>query len=148
VPEPTPPRKAPVERRLVAGLGTGVADPNRGAYLSLATFRRSGAEIRTPVWFAPDPANPRLLWVYTNGKSGKVKRIRHDGRARVAACDVRGTVHGEWRDVRVRIMAGDTAQEPGFAALLIKYGWQMRALTLLARLGGRWKERTILAIEV
>ena len=123
-------------------------DLSREAYLNLATFRRSGAEVRTPVWFAPDPANTRLLWVYTNGKSGKVKRIRNDGRARIAACDVRGKVHGEWMNVEARIVAGDAAQEPGFAALLAKYGWQMRALTLMARLGGRWKDRTILAVEV
>jgi hypothetical protein len=117
------------------------------SYLDLATFRRTGAEVRTPVWFAEDPANARLLWAYTNGKSGKVKRIRNDGRARVAACDVRGTVHGEWEDARARVVEGDAAQQPGFDALLAKYGWQMRALTLMARLGGRWKDRTILAVE-
>jgi len=118
------------------------------AYLNLATFRRTGVEVRTPVWFAPDPANARLLWVYTNGKSGKVKRIRNRGQARVAACDVRGKVHGEWIDVRARIVEGDAAQQPGFDALLAKYGWQMRALTVMARLGGRWKDRTILALEL
>jgi PPOX class probable F420-dependent enzyme len=122
-------------------------DLARESYLNLATFRRTGAEVRTPVWFAASPANPRLLWVYTNGKSGKVKRIRNDGRARVAACDMRGTVHGEWTDARVRIVEGEAAQQPGFDALLAKYGWQMRALTLMARLGGRWKDRTILGIE-
>ena len=123
-------------------------DLAREAYVSLATFRRTGAEVRTPVWFAPDPGDARRLWVYTNGRSGKVKRVRHDGRARVAACDVRGTVHGEWTDARVRIVEGDTAQEPAFAALRAKYGWQMQALTLMARLGGRWKDRTILAVDL
>jgi PPOX class probable F420-dependent enzyme len=118
------------------------------AYLNLATFRKSGAEVRTPVWFAPDPANPRLLWVYTNGNSGKVKRIRNDGRARLAACDVRGKVHGEWTDARARIVEGDAAQQPGFAVLTAKYGWQMKALKFMAQLGGRWKDRTILAIEL
>jgi hypothetical protein len=60
---------------------------------------------------------------------------------------MRGTVHGEWKDVRVRIVEGEAAQQAGFDALLAKYGWQMRVLTLMARLGGRWKDRTILAIE-
>lgn len=119
-----------------------------GAYLTLATFRKNGAEVRTPLWFAPDPANPRLLWVYTNGKSGKVKRIRRDGRARVAPCDVRGNVRGDWTDARARLVEGDAAQQPGFAALRSKYGWQMRTLELAARLGSRWKDRTILAIEL
>src|SRR6185369_14160784 len=108
-------------------------------YVSLATFRRSGEEMRTPVWFAAAPGTGgRSLWVYTNGKSGKVKRIRRDPRARVAPCDVRGRVHGEWLAARARLIEGDAAQEPAFEALLAKYGWQMRALRLAAQLGGRW----------
>ena len=76
-------------------------------------------------------------------------RLRpQDGRARVAACDMRGTVHGEWLPAQVRVVDGDAAQAPGFAALQAKYGWQMRLLTLGARLGGRWADRTILAIEL
>jgi PPOX class probable F420-dependent enzyme len=91
---------------------------------------------------------PARLWVYTNGKSAKVKRIRRDGRARVAACDMRGAVHGAWLEARARVVDGETAQQPGFDALQAKYGWQMRLLTLAARLGGRWGDRTILAIEL
>ena len=118
-------------------------------YLSLGTFRRSGEEMRTPVWFACAPGSGgRSLWVYTNAKSGKVKRIRRDGRARVAACDVRGRVHGEWIDARARLVSGDAARQPAFDALFAKYGWQMRALKLAAQLGGRWRDRTIVAVDV
>ena len=123
-------------------------DLTRETYLKLATFRRSGAEVHTPVWFAADPAHAHRLWVYTNGKSGKVKRIRNDARVRVAACNVRGNVHGSWLDARARIVEGEAAQQLGFDALAAKYGWQMTALKLLAQLGGRWKDRTILAIEL
>jgi PPOX class probable F420-dependent enzyme len=118
-------------------------------YLSLATFRRSGDEIRTPVWFAVAPGTGgRSLWVYTNAKSGKVKRIRREPRARIAACDVRGRVHGEWLAARARLIEGDAAQAPAFEALLAKYGWQMRALRLAAQLGGRWRDRTIVAVDL
>jgi PPOX class probable F420-dependent enzyme len=120
---------------------------NDERYVSLATFRRSGDEVRTPVWFACAPGG-RSLWVYTNGKSGKVKRIRRDSRARVAACDVRGRVHGDWLGARARLIEGDAAQQPAFEALLAKYGWQMRALRLAAQLGGRWRDRTIVAVDV
>ena len=118
-------------------------------YVSLATFRRSGEEMRTPVWFVAAPGTGgRSLWVYTNAKSGKVKRIRRDPRARVAACDVRGRVHGEWLAARARLIEGDVAQRPAFEALLAKYGWQMRALKLAAQLGGRWRDRIIVAVDV
>jgi hypothetical protein len=45
-----------------------IAALDRHRYLSLATFRRSGAEVRTPVWFA---AAGGRLWVMTGGDSGK-----------------------------------------------------------------------------
>lgn len=127
---------------------TVTPDLPQESYLNLATFRRNGTEVRTPVWFAPDPANPRRLFVYTNGKSGKVKRLRRDARSRLAACNVRGTVRGAWVDVRTHVVDGEVAQQPAFAALRAKYGWQMRALELAAQIGGRWKDRTILAIEL
>ena len=118
-------------------------------YVSLATFRRNGDEVRTPVWFACVPGSGgRSIWVYTNANTGKVKRIRREARARLAACDVRGRVHGEWIDARARLVSGDTAQQPAFDALLAKYGWQMRALKLAAQLGGRWGDRTIIAVDV
>ena len=48
---------------------------DRERYLSLATWRKSGKEVRTPVWFAQDLSDPKKLWIYTNRNSGKVKRV-------------------------------------------------------------------------
>ena len=48
-----------------------VADFDRARYMRLATFRRSGAEVATPVWFA---AADGRLYVFTAEQSGKVKR--------------------------------------------------------------------------
>lgn len=69
----------------------------RHRYMSLATFRRSGAEVRTPVWFA---AAGGRLYVFTAGESGKVKRLRHSSRARAAPSDARGRVLG-WIEIEV-----------------------------------------------
>src|SRR5712691_11622884 len=63
----------------------GELDQHR--YMTLSTFRRSGAEVATPVWFA---AAGGRLYVFTAGDSGKVKRLRHSSRARVAPSDARG----------------------------------------------------------
>ena len=60
-------------------------------YVSLTTFRRSGAAVATPVWAAPDGDT---LVVWTRADSGKVKRLRHTSRVTVAPCDVRGRVRG------------------------------------------------------
>ena len=70
-------------------------------YLNLETFKRSGDGVKTPVWFAADPANDLAsdaarLYAYTVGNSGKVKRIRNNARVRIAPCDMAGKLLGEW----------------------------------------------------
>ena len=121
-------------------------DPARPSYVSLATFRRDGREVRTPVWIAG--AGGRL-YVYTNAKSGKVKRVRTNGRARLAACDARGKLvqPERWLDARARLLTDPAAMEPGFAALLAKYGWQLHLALFFAKLSGRYRDRAILELE-
>jgi len=48
-----------------------IAALDRQRHVALATFRRSGAEVRTPVWFA---ATDGKLYVFSAGDAGKVKR--------------------------------------------------------------------------
>jgi PPOX class probable F420-dependent enzyme len=60
-------------------------------YLSLTTFRRDGTPVATPVWFVVEDG--RVL-VWTSAASWKAKRLRRDPRVRIAACDMRGAVHG------------------------------------------------------
>ncbi|MGW1992591.1 PPOX class F420-dependent oxidoreductase [Embleya sp. NPDC001921] len=63
-----------------------------GKYVLLTTFRRDGRAVGTPVWVIRDGA---ALGAWTVRDSGKVKRIRNDGKVTVAACDVRGNPRGE-----------------------------------------------------
>ena len=67
-------------------------------YINLETFRKNGQGVRTPVWFAGEPEQgvPEKLYVYSTADSGKAKRIRNNPRVRVAPCDVRGKLFGEW----------------------------------------------------
>ncbi len=110
-------------------------------YLSLETFRRNGAGVRTPIWFAEENG---ILYVYTLADSGKVKRIRNNPLVRIAPCNMRGQVHGEWLDARARIVTGEEAAR-GMALLNARYGWQKRLLDFFSRFGG--KPRAVLAIE-
>ncbi len=113
-------------------------------YVSLATFRRDGREVRTPVWIAG--GNGRL-YVYTNARSGKVKRVRATKRVRLAACDLRGKVRGDWTDGTSRMLDDPREREQGFAPLLRKYGWQLRLGLLLSRLSGRYADRAVIEIR-
>jgi PPOX class probable F420-dependent enzyme len=118
---------------------------DRQRYMSLATFRRTGVEVRTPVWFA---AVDGKIYLFTAGESGKVKRLRHSSRARIAPSDMRGRVEGAWWDVAARIVTEPGSIERAHTALRAKYGWQMWLGDLFARLSGRIKRRAWIEIEV
>jgi PPOX class probable F420-dependent enzyme len=122
-----------------------LATLDRQRYVALATFRRSGAEVRTPVWFA---AMDGKLYVFTAGDSGKVKRLRHSSRARIASSDARGNVRGEWWDAGARVVTEPRVIEQAHAAMRAKYGWQAWVGDLFSRLTGRLPRRAWIEIEV
>jgi PPOX class probable F420-dependent enzyme len=114
-------------------------------YVSLATFRKNGREVRTPVWIAPEAGK---LYVWTNRTSGKVKRLRANRRVRLAPCDARGKVRGEWVDGRARLLEGPEELERGLETVIRKYGWQMRLALFTSRLTGRYAQRAVIEIEL
>jgi PPOX class probable F420-dependent enzyme len=60
-------------------------------YISLSTYRKTGAAVPTPVWFGEENGK---LYVMTRSDSGKYKRLRNHSNVRVAACTMRGKVTG------------------------------------------------------
>jgi PPOX class probable F420-dependent enzyme len=117
----------------------------RARYVSLATFRRSGAEVATPVWCAPDGGD---LYVFSADDAGKVKRLRNSDRARLAVCDVRGKVLGPWFDATAEILDDPEAVQRALSALRRKYGWQMWLADVGARLTGRFDRRSYICIRL
>src|SRR5215469_7853109 len=116
-------------------------------YLSLETFRKTGAGVRTPVWFAEAPSSQAqaTFYVYTLPDSGQVKRIRNNPSIRIAPCNMRGDVRGEWvksSRALVRRRRGWQGQE----LLVDKYGLAKRIGDFFSRLRGR--TQCVLAIEV
>ena len=113
-------------------------------YLSLATFRRDGREVATPIWFANEGGS---LVAFSAGDAGKVKRLRNSPRARVAACDARGRITGPWHEARAEIVNDSAAIARGLAALRAKYGWMMLLADFFSRLTGRYQRRAYLRIH-
>ena len=124
---------------------SGVAELDRHRYMSLATFRRSGAEVATPVWFAADDGR---LYVFSAEQAGKVKRLRNSPRARVAPSDARGRVRGAWLDASARILTESASIDLARAAFRRKYGWQMVVTDFFSRLAGRIHHRAWLEIRL
>lgn len=114
-------------------------------YVSLATSRRDGREVRTPVWLVRLDGR---YYAFSAADAGKVKRVRAQGRARLAPCDARGGNEGQWHPVRARIVEDPRLIAAAHAALRAKYGWQMLALDCLSRLAGRYDRRAYLEFEL
>lgn len=62
------------------------------SFVSLTTFRASGAPVSTPVWIGRSAEDRERLLVLTPTDSGKVKRLRSDPRVELRPCDRRGRV--------------------------------------------------------
>jgi PPOX class probable F420-dependent enzyme len=114
-------------------------------YINLATFRRSGEPVETPVWFAELDGK---LYVFSAGTAGKVKRLRNSSRAKVASCDMRGRLRGGWIDATVSIVDDAAMISSAYEALRAKYGLQMRLVDFFSRLFGRINERVFLEILI
>src|SRR5262245_43484392 len=111
-------------------------------YLNLESYRRDGQAVRTPLWFVEDHG---ALYFYTVASSYKVKRIRNNPRVRIAPCDMRGNIKGEWVDATARRL--DPAEARRADDLLNrKYGFAKRALNFLAKIRGH--ERAAFAIRL
>ena len=111
-------------------------------YISLETFRRNGAGVRTPVWFAEADG---LLYVYSLANAGKMKRVRANPRVRIAPCDMRGNLRGEWMEAEARLVDG-AGEQRGHALLNQKY-WPWKSIgDFFSRLRGR--VQAIIAIRM
>lgn len=120
-------------------------DPATEHYVNLATYRRDGSEVRTPVWIAVHDGVPVI---YTNGTSWKVKRIRNNHQIRLAPCTARGHIRGDWVEATATIVEDEDRIDRGVRAFIDKYGWQMRLVLLLSRLSGRYEDRVIIELEL
>lgn len=126
-------------------MNNNTLDPTREFYVSLATFRRDGREVCTPVWIAPAAG---AFYVFSAPAAGKVKRIRLNGRAKLAACTVRGKVTGPWREASASIIDDAPRRVRALAALRAKYGWQMWLADTLSKISGRFEQRAYLELRL
>ena len=110
-------------------------------YVNLATYRKNGAPVYTPLWFAEEGGQ---LYVYSLANAGKVKRIRNNPRVRIAPCDIRGNVKGEWVEAEARIL-DPAAATHGHELLTKKYGLFKRLGDFFSKL--RKRERVVMTIR-
>ena len=117
-----------------------LAATQNAQYLSLTTFRRSGAPVMTPVWFV---RVGQALYVVTDDDTGKVKRIRSNPAVLVAPCTARGRPTGATVNAVAHVRPVHEARHR-MRALYAKYGWLFGAFQLVHRV----QRKTPVVIEI
>ena len=111
---------------------------NKASYLSFSTFRKTGVEVATPVWFAEEDG---VFYIFSASDAGKVKRLRNSPHSRIAACTVTCRVTGGWVETQAEVLSDKADCREALAALRRKYGWQMLMTDFLSTLTGKMKRR-------
>lgn len=120
-------------------------DWKSSSYLNLSTQKRDGSWVNTPVWFSLDGDN---IYLFSEGKAGKVKRIRNFSLIKICPCTVTGKLTGDWQEATANIISSDTEKKEAHTALLRKYKWQMYLLDIGASLANKKSKRAFIKIRV
>jgi len=94
--------------------------------ISLETYRKNNQSVRTPVWFV---IKNDLIYVVTRDQTGKAKRLRNNQQVKIATCNFKGKVSGEWISGTAKILDEDETKEVvkwrdkkyGFMAKIAKF---------------------------
>lgn len=112
-------------------------------YLNLESYRKTGQPVRTPLWFAEQDG---VFYAYSLADAYKVKRLRNNPQVRIAPCDMRGNVKGEWVEASAHILDATGARRT-HELLNHKYGLLKRVAHLLAKLRGHKHAAFAIAIK-
>ena len=113
--------------------------------ISLATFRRGGEQVRTPVWHIVSGGS---FWVITFRDSWKARRLRNNPNLRFAPCDSSGKkILGEWTAGTAELIEAPERLEWLVRELKRKYSWRyLLIVQVIYPLAGRRGARV--AIEI
>jgi uncharacterized protein len=114
-------------------------------FLSLETFRKNGIGVKTPIWFAQECD---MLYIWTRGDSGKVKRIRNNARVNIASCKRFGEATGEWTEAQASVDDSDTAVQHVVSLLRQKLGFGFIMFGMIEGLIERLKGQRRVSIKV
>jgi uncharacterized protein len=111
--------------------------------ISLETYKKNGDPVKSPVWVVEENG---LLYVRSDPKSWKIKRIKKNPSVRLASCTMSGKVKGDWLKGEAHFVDGDEAKRV-LKLFNKKYGFMIKLLNFYNRLRGR-SAVTVVAIKV
>jgi PPOX class probable F420-dependent enzyme len=76
--------------------------------ISLETYRKNNEPVKTPVWFV---IKDDLIYVVTRDQTGKVKRLRNNQQVKIATCNFKGKIKGQWMSGTAKILTADETKD-------------------------------------
>ena len=120
---------------------------NKEQYISLSTQKRDGSFVNTPVWFAQD-GTTKDFYLYSLKDAGKVKRIRNFAEVKIAHCNYKGKLKGDWVDATADLIHEPEGIQIAYAHLRKKYGVKFRIGDFFSWLAGNIHRRQFIKISI
>ena len=116
-------------------------------YVNLSTKKKDGSFVITPVWFAQD-GEKNDFFIFSAGEAGKIKRIKNFSSVRVAICDVRGNLKGEWISAQAELVSEEESKIKAYKQLHKKYGLTIRVFDFFSKLFGKYEQRQLVKFSI
>ena len=116
-------------------------------YVNLSTQKKDGSFVNTPVWFAQD-GDKNDFYIFSAGEAGKVKRIRNFSSVKVAICDFKGNLRGEWISAQAELIDEEDSKVRAYRQLHKKYGLTIKVFDFFSKLFGKYKKRQVIKFKI
>jgi len=116
-------------------------------YINLATQRKDGTFVNTPVWFTKDEQS-NDYFIFSAGEAGKVKRIRNFSSVKVAICNFKGDLRGDWESAQAELIDEEDSITRAYGQFQRKYSVSLKVINFFSRLFGKYKKRQIIKFNL
>ena len=116
-------------------------------YINLATQKKDGTFVNTPVWFTKDEQS-NDYFIFSAGEAGKVKRIRNFSSVKVAICNFKGDLRGDWVSAQAELIDEEDSITRAYGQFQRKYSLSLKVINFFSRLFGKYKKRQIIKFNL
>ena len=116
-------------------------------YINLATQKKDGTFVNTPVWFTKDEQSDDYF-IFSAGEAGKVKRIRNFSSVKVAICNFKGDLKGDWVSAQAELIDEEDSITRAYGQFQRKYSLSLKVINFFSRLFGKYKKRQIIKFNL
>ena len=116
-------------------------------YINLATQKKDGSFVNTPVWFTKDEQS-NDYFIFSAGEAGKVKRIRNFSSVKVAICNFKGDLRGDWVSAQAELIDEEDSITRAYGQFQRKYSLSLKVINFFSRLFGKYKKRQIIKFNL